>query len=246
MSLVSGRELYDVIDATWPAAATSDCGPFRIRDGKGGGKRVSAATVQGAFETADIAAAEDAMRALGQVSLFQIREGDEALDRALEARGYEVIDPVTIYAAKATDIATELPPRTAAIQAWEPLQIMREIWAEGGIDAARVDVMFRADEPKTGFVSRWQDKPAGASFCAMHEGISMVHAIEILPFQRRQGVGRWLMRRAAYWTLDHGGHTLSVICTRQNAAANGLYTSLGMSVVGQYHYRILRGEREEI
>ncbi len=68
MSLVSGRELYDVIDATWPAAATSDCGPFRIRDGKAG-QRVSAATVQGAFETADIAAAEDAMRALGQVSL---------------------------------------------------------------------------------------------------------------------------------------------------------------------------------
>ena len=239
MSLPTARTLYDVIDATWPAAAVSECGPFRIREGRGGGKRVSAATLRGAFAAEDITAAEDAMRGLGQVPLFQIREGDEALDAALEARGYTVIDPVTMYAAKAEDIATEVPPRTAAIQAWEPLEIMREIWASGGIDAARIEVMFRACEPKTGFVSRWRDKPAGASFCAMHDGISMVHAVEILPFQRRQGVGRWLMRRAAYWTLDHGGHTLSVICTDENAAANGLYASLGMSVVGQYHYRIL-------
>ena len=239
MSLPSASDLYDVIEATWPAAAVSDCGPFRIREGKGGGKRVSAATSAGPFEEADIAKAEEAMRALGQTPLFQIREGDDALDAALAARGYAVIDPVTMYAAKAEDIATELPPRTAAIQAWEPLQIMREIWASGGIDAARIDVMFRASDPKTGFVSRWRDKPAGASFCAMHEGISMVHAVEILPFQRRQGVARWLMRRAAYWTLDNGGHTLSVICTNANAAANGLYASLGMTVVGQYHYRIL-------
>lgn len=239
MSLPSARDLYDVIDATWPAAATSQCGPFLIREGRGGGKRVSAATLQGTFDEADIGTAEEAMRALGQTPLFQIRDGDEALDAALEARGYAVIDPVTMYAAKAEDIATEVPPRTAAIQAWEPLQIMREIWAAGGIGEARIDVMFRAVEPKTGFVSRWQDKPAGASFCAMHEGVSMVHAVEILPFQRRQGVGRWLMRRAAYWTLDNGGHTLSVICTNDNAAANGLYASLGMAVVGQYHYRIL-------
>lgn len=241
MSLPDTATLYDVIDATWPAAAVSDCGPFLIREGKGGGKRVSAATVKGAFDLGDIAAAEEAMRALGQPALFQIRAGDGALDAALAERGYEVIDPVTMYAAKAEDIATEVPPRTAAIQAWEPLEIMREIWASGGIDAARIEVMFRACEPKTGFVSRWRDKPAGASFCAMHEGISMVHAVEILPFQRRQGVARWLMRRAAYWTLDNGGHTLSVICTDANAAANGLYTSLGMSVVGQYHYRILAG-----
>jgi hypothetical protein len=31
---------------------------------------------------------------------------------------------------------------------------------------------------------------------------------------------------------------MSVICTQENAAANGLYTSLGMTLTGQYHYRI--------
>ncbi|MGR3713866.1 MAG: GNAT family N-acetyltransferase [Shimia sp.] len=237
MSLPDAKTLYDVVEATWPSASVTTLGPATIRDGQGGGKRVCAATVQGAFTEADLDAAEAAMIGLRQGKLFMIRDGDDALDAALATRGYDVIDPVTMYAAPATDIAVQRPPRTAAIAAWEPLRIMEEIWQAGGIGPARIDVMHRAEGPKTGFISRWNDKPAGTSFLAMHEGIGMVHALEILPFQQRQGVGRFLMQRAAFWVLDHGGHTLSVICTTANAAANGLYASLGMTVVGQYHYR---------
>ena len=72
---------------------------------------------------------------------------------------------------------------------------------------------------------------------SMCDGIGMVHALEILPGQRRQGVARWLMRKAAFWILDQGGHTLAVICTSRNQGANALYFSLGMKVVGEYHYR---------
>ncbi|WP_299355360.1 GNAT family N-acetyltransferase [uncultured Shimia sp.] len=239
MTLPSTQDLYEVVDATWPAAKTSRRGPFLIRDGQGGGKRVSAATLTASFESADIADAENAMRDLGQTPLFQVREGNSDLDDALAARGYEVIDPVTMYAVEASKLATERPPRTVAIETTGPLNIMREMWETGGIGPERVEVMNRACKPKAGFVSRWQDKPAGTSFIAMYNGISMIHAVEILPFQRRQGLGRWLMQRAAFWTRDNGGHTLSVICTDHNAAANGLYSSLGMSVVGRYHYRIL-------
>ena len=189
-SEITARTLYDVIDGTWPAAATHSCGCFTLRDGQGGGKRVSAATLNGDLVLDDIAAAEAGMRALNQQPLFQIREGDTELDVALETRGYEVVDPVIMYVISAKELATERPPRTAAIPAWEPLQIMKEIWAEGGIGPARLEVMNRAPMPKTGFVSRWQDKPAGTSFLGMHNGIGMVHALEILPFQRRQGVAR--------------------------------------------------------
>lgn len=236
-NLPDALKLYEVIEATWPPYATSPCGPFTIREGRGGGKRVSAATAEGPVMAEDLPAAEAAMRALGQTPLFQIREGDDALDALLDEAGYEIVDPVTMYAAAAQDIATERPPRTAAIPAWEPLRIMEEMWASGGIDANRIAVMYRASTPKTGFVSRWRDQPAGTSFLSMHDGIGMVHALEILPHQRREGVGRWLIRRAAYWVLDNGGHTLTVICTSRNEAANGLYSSLGMKVVGHYHYR---------
>ena len=236
---IDAETLYQVIEHTWPAAAHDGVGPFTIRDGQGGGKRVSAATADARVEDGDIPAAEAAMRDLGQTPLFMIRDGDTHLDSLLAHRGYDTIDPVTMYACPVEQRMGERPPRTAAIPVTEPMVIMREMWEAGGIGPERVKVMHRACKPKAGFVSRWQDKPAGTSFIAMHDGISMVHAVEILPFQRRQGLGRWLMQRAAFWTLDNGGHTLTVICTDQNAAANGLYSSLGMSVVGRYHYRIL-------
>ncbi|WP_435139587.1 GNAT family N-acetyltransferase [Pseudopelagicola sp. nBUS_19] len=235
--LPDAKKIYEVVEATWPPFALSNIGPFTIREGRGGGKRVSAATTCHTAGQEDITSAEVAMVDLGQDLLFQIRDGDEALDGVLAKAGYEVVDHVTMYAVEAGEIATERPPRTAAISAWEPLKIMEEIWAKGGIDRARIDVMHRAKGPKTAFVSRWRDQPAGASFVAMHNGIAMVHALEVLPHQRLQGVAHWLMKRAAFWVLDQGGHTLSVICTTQNVGANRLYSSLGMHVVGEYHYR---------
>ncbi|GAA6208978.1 GNAT family N-acetyltransferase [Cognatishimia sp. WU-CL00825] len=238
MTLPSIQTLYQVTEATWPPAAGSSAHGFTIRDGQGGGKRVSAATLEIDLSQADVAGAEQAMRQLKQTPLFQVRAGEEALDAQLAQRGYQIIDPVNIYAAPASDIATELPPRTIAIPAWEPLKIMEEIWEAGGIGPGRIKVMHRATSPKTGFLSRFNDAPAGTAFAAMSDGITMLHALEILPSQRRNGLARWAMRRAAYWTLDNGGHTLSVICTQANDAANGLYLSLGMHLIGQYHYRI--------
>ncbi|WP_370229275.1 GNAT family N-acetyltransferase [Cognatishimia sp.] len=238
MSLPSIQTLYDVTEATWPHAGAWNEGGFTIRDGQGGGKRVSAATLAGPLAEAKIETAEAAMRNLQQPLLFMLRAGEEDLDAELDARGYEVIDPVNIYAAKADALARDDIPRTIAIPAWEPLRIMEEIWAAGGIGPARIEVMRRACTPKTGIVSRFNDQPAGTSFMAMSQGISMVHALEILPGHRRSGLGRWAMHRAGQWTLKNGGHTVSVICTQANDAANGLYQSLGMSLIGAYHYRI--------
>ena len=238
MSLPDAQTLYDVVEHTWPCAGHQGVGPFTVREGKGGGKRVSAATADARFSTDDIPAAEEAMRALGQPLLFQIREGDSALDSALAHLGYDIIDDVTMYACPAELLMDVRPPRTAAIPVTEPMVIMREMWETGGIGKGRLDVMARAPQPKTYFISRWKDSPAGTSFLGMHKGIGMVHALEIMPHMRREGLGRWLMQRAAFWVHENGGHTLSVICTTANAAANGLYTSLGMTPVGRYHYRI--------
>lgn len=238
MTLPSIETLYAVCEATWPSASESEAGGFVIRDGQGGGKRVSAATLSGSLSNADLAAAEAAMQSLNQTPLFQVREGEDTLDEQLAAAGYTVVDPVNVYAAASETLATELPPRTVAIPAWEPLQIMKEIWAAGGIGPERIDVMYRAKGPKTGFVSRWQDRPAGTSYAAIHDGIAMLHALEILPEQRRNGLARWAMRRLAFWAMENDSQTVSVICTQSNCAANGLYQSLGMTKIGSYHYRI--------
>nr|WP_174822724.1 GNAT family N-acetyltransferase [Ruegeria lacuscaerulensis] len=214
-------------------------GPIQLREGQGGGSRVSAANALDPVTEADIDAAEAAMQAMGQKRIFCLRPGDEALDAQLSERGYEILDPVNVYSCP-IDHLTGIPiPRVTVFPTWEPLAIMREIWAQGGIGPRRLAVMHRAKGPKTGLLLRNDDKPAGTGFVAIYDGVAMVHALEILPAHRRQGVGQWAMRAAAFWAMDNRAHTLSVICTKANAGANGLYHSLGMEIVGEYHYRQL-------
>ena len=230
-------QLLDAVEGTWPPARVMRHGPWAVRDGAGGGKRVSAASAVDPVGAEDIATAEAAMQQLGQPRLFMLRAGEEALDALLEARGYAVVDPVTLYAAP-VDLLTDLPiPRVTAFAVWEPLAIMAEIWAAGGIGPARLAVMQRAGI-KTGILARQDDKPAGVGFVAIHNGVAMVHAVEVLPHQRRKGVAQWIMRRAAFWAAEQGAHTLAVLCTVANGPANALYQRLGFSTVTGYHYRI--------
>ena len=236
--MIDAKAIYDAIDGTWPAAAKTRVGAWTIRDGQGGGKRASAATCDGAI---DIVAAEIAMQSLNQTPLFMIRHGEDTLDAILDARGYEIIDPTNAYAI-ATKALTDIPiPRVTAFVIWEPLAIMEEIWAKGGIGPARLNIMARA-KTKTGILARWNEKPAGAGFVAIHEGIAMVHAVEVLAQQRRQGVAQWIMRCAALWAEKNGAHTLTVLTTADNGPANALYQGLGFAPAPGYHYRI-RPER---
>ena len=234
--------LFAALDGTWPAAHYTRHGPWLLRAGQGGGSRVSAATAEGMVEEADLAEAETAMSAMGQSPLVMVRPGDGPLDALLERRGYAVKDPVIAYACPVRHLTDVTLPRVTVLPVWEPLAIMREIWEEAGIGPARLAVMERAKGPKTGLLARYNDKPGGTGFVALHHGVAMLHALEILPHQRQQGLGKWMMRAAAHWAAEHGAHTLAVVCTRANDGANALYSALGLSVVGQYHYRAFSGE----
>jgi GNAT superfamily N-acetyltransferase len=236
--------LYDVIDATWPAAGFHRAGPWILREGRGGGKRVSSATADGAVSEDDIDTAERGLADLDQPALFMIRDGQAGLDRMLAARGYGVIDPVVAWACPVAQLTNVPMPQITVFAIWEPLAIMREMWAQGGIGRARLAVMDRVRGAKTGLLARYNDKPGGTAFVATHDRVAMLHALEILPHQRQQGLGKWMMRGAAFWAAEQGSDTLSVVCTRANAGANALYASLGMAVVGEYHYRHLTTRKD--
>ena len=222
--------LAQVMEATWPPARTWDCGPFTLRDGAGGGKRVSAATCAGNWTEADITAVEAAMAE----PLILIGAGQDALDQALAARGYRLVDPVVAYAAPVSDIAGEVPWLTT-FPHWPPLEVTRAIWDDGGIGPARLAVMDRVAGAKTAVLARAGDRPAGAVFVAMTGAEAMVHALEVRPGQRRLGVGAHLLRAAANWAVAQGAARLSLVVTAQNAAARALYARAGMQGVGQYH-----------
>ncbi|MBV0913297.1 GNAT family N-acetyltransferase [Anianabacter salinae] len=227
------------MDATWCAARQWRDGPWTIRDGQGGGKRVSAATAEAPWTAADINTAETAMRALGQAPLFRVSPAEQDLDTALAARGYVILDPVVIYAMPVAKMAAEPIRRVSAFQIWPPLAIMRDLWAEGGIGPDRIAVMDRVAPPKTSILARERDRPAGVAFVARDGGRALIHAIEVTPELRRAGVGRNILRMACHWAAANGADWLGLAVTRANEGANALYASLGMVPVEQYHYRQL-------
>lgn len=229
------QDFAAAMEATWPALAYDSLGPWRLRTGGGGGKRVSAASAEAPWQPQDIPQAEAAMRALGQEPLFVIWPQDGALDQALAARGYRVVDPVVGYHAP---IAAFAPPAPlAGFAHWPPLEIAREIWEAEGIGPGRQAVMARVEGPKAAVLGRLGDRPAGVGFVAVAGRTAMLHALEVRPDLRRQGVAGQILRAAALWAGAQGADRLALAVTEANSGARALYASLGMQPVGQYHYR---------
>jgi GNAT superfamily N-acetyltransferase len=230
------HQLFGVLDATWPPARFVAQGPWTLREGKGGGQRVSAATANSPVTETDIDSAEARMHELGQSPIFMIRPQDTLLDAMLGHRGYRIADPVTAYVAPIHALTRDLPPTTAT-PVWPPLTVQREIWEHGGIDEARIAVMERAASPKTTLLGRAGDSPAGVAFVAVSEGIAMLHALEVATDHRRLGLGAALLHGAANWALAQGAAWLALMVTTANAPANALYRRLSMVPATNYHYR---------
>ena len=234
MSTPDAQSLLATLEATWPPAGRESCQGWLMRDGAGGGKRVSATSPL--TPDADILQAEAAMRARRQRPLFRLTDTDAALDAALGVRGYRVLDPTLIYLAPVADLARK-PGPVRLFTLWPPLAIMREIWAAGGIGPGRLAVMERAPGPKTGLVARIDDRAAGVGFCALAGDIAMLHAVEVQPAYRRKGVGALILSGAAHWAEQAGAQWMALAVTQANAGACALYEGCGMMIAARYHYR---------
>lgn len=231
--------LLAAMDATWPPAALHPAEGWLVREGRGGGNRVSCITRTG--EGADIALAEAAARRLGQVPIFRLAPGaaagDAALDAELAARGYRIDHPVAFHAAPVARLAVE-PPPISAFTIWPPLAIQRQIWAETGTGPARLAIMERAPAPKAALLGRSRDKSAGAGFVAVAGPVAMLHALAVRPDLRRLGTARHMLGRAALWAGEAGAQVLALAVEVENAGAIALYEAAGMDRAGGYHYRV--------
>ena len=238
MSFPNAQKLYAVIDGTWPAAVKQALGPWTVRLDDSNSSRVNAATAELPCDDTDIAIAQDAMIEGKQRPLFMIREGEDALDDILAARGYLIKDPVNMYAAAITDIAAS-DGAAQATEKWPPIAEQAQVWAQGGIGPGRIAVMDRAREPKVTLLGQVNATPAATAYVAIAADCAMIHALEVAASHRRMGLARDLTCAAARWAQAHGATYLTLVTTQENVAANALYASLGMTLVGHYHYRIL-------
>ncbi len=226
-----------VLEATWPPARRWREAGFTLRDGQGGGKRVSAATLAADLAGADVTRAEAAMRKAGGPVLFRVRDDQRDLDEVLAGRGYHRVDPTLIYTAAAETLLNPAQAPLDAVASETLLGIAQDIWALGGIGPARLNVMHRASFPRAFLLARLDDRAAGTGFLALHQGTAMVHALEVRPPVRRRGAARAMIHRAAKWAHSKGAAQIALAVTEGNTAANTLYQTLGMTVSGRYHYR---------
>ena len=233
--------LLDLMDLGWPAASTQVVGPWVVREGRGGGRRVSSASVSGpgADTPEALAAAEMQHARFGQRTVFRLTPDDAAddaaADAALAARGYRVEEPSGLRTAP---LPAEGPERLTAFPLWPPLAITVEIWEAGGIGAARRQVMDRAAGPKAAILGRVEDRAAGALYAVVTGDWLMVHALHVEPALRRKGLAQNLMRGAAAWGRDQGAGRIALAVTEANAGANALYDRMGFDRAGRYHYRV--------
>lgn len=228
MTLPDVARLMRALDATWPPVSATREGALILREGAGGGKRVSASL------PAPGASPRDVLRA----DLIRLTD-TEAADYPSHP-DHRRVDPTVFYAAPVSSLA-QRQPVGQSYAVWPPVAVMRRLWAAGGIGPARLAVMERAAQPKTALLLRAGDAPAGLAFVALDGDIAMVHALEVAAKARRQGIGTKVVRTAAHWAQGQGATVLALAVTRANAAAGALYRQLGMAERGGYIYLARRG-----
>lgn len=242
MNLPTADEVFAVLDATWPAASACNISGWTIREGQGGGSRVSAAT-RNVSKGCLIKTAESAMLDLGQPPKFMVRNGEQDLDKELMDQGYGCLDPTVLYAGPVSLLTAHPVPHMSTFEFWPPLAIVKEIWADAGITDQRIAVMNRVRGPKVSILGRTENRASAAAFVAIERKIAMLHALEVTPALRRKGVGRNILRAAAHWAQEHGADFIALAVTAANVPANALYSAAGLTEVGKYHYRV-KNEQE--
>lgn len=235
MQRPSPTDLFDAVDATWAPLAFHHHAGWLIREGAGGGQRVSATTLLPETQNYKISTACTKMASLGQQPLFMIRNADTILDAELQGLGYQIVDPVVILIAPIAELFKNFPDQMQTIHALnEPDNNAKKIWAAGGIDQKRLDVMARVTGPKT-VLSAGE---MGVAFAAIHNDIAIVHAVEVASNHRRKGVANAMMHKAFEWAKDQKCEWGAVLTVRVNIPARNLYENLGMTKAAAYHYRL--------
>jgi GNAT superfamily N-acetyltransferase len=238
--LKNGSDIFEAIDVTWPAEKFLEIPKWKLRRSAKGGKRVSAATAIGAPDISDIKLAENKMVQWHQDKLFMIKKNEILLDEALSASGYRVIDPTNIWSISSKNLSIQKTLPVKAFTIFPPLAIQRELWRANHIPPSRIEIMDRVKTHKTTIFGRINARPAASAFVAVSNKFAMVHALVVDKKCRRQGMGKFVMQKVGSWAYQMGAESVVALCTEKNCSANILYKSLGMQVIGKYHYRVLK------
>ena len=237
--MTNAARLLDALDQSWPAAEYANAGTLRVGRGCGGGMRVGSATAitDGPVAAADMAKARAINKGWAQASVFRAL-ADSRFATSLQAHGLNAQAPTEILSIPIAQLIDVPVPPLTVFPIWPPLAIQRQLWAAAGIGPERMDVMKRCALPRTALLGRMKDHAAAVGYVAASGSVAAIHAIDVIPGMRRKGLGRWMLRAAAFWGAEHGCDELALAVRADNHPAKELYRAMGLEPSGSYLYYV--------
>ncbi|MFG1942593.1 GNAT family N-acetyltransferase [Nonomuraea sp. NPDC048826] len=229
-----------LVHEAWPAWEQVALGGWVLRHAGGVTKRANSVLAAGQPEDLDaaIAAAEAFYAERSVPCAFSIGAGaPPGLDRALDARGYALVDPTVVMAGtirgKASwPVRIEKRPWQGWLEAW---------WA---VDGRYADGLEAAERILTGVPALYAAVEEDGVPVSVGRGVPQgetlgVYCMATLPAFRRLGLARAVLRALAAAGDTPGAY---LVVTERNLAAREFYRSEGLEPAGGYHYRLRAGK----
>jgi GNAT superfamily N-acetyltransferase len=236
------RQLEERAFNAWPALQTVLVDGWLVRFADGYTKRANSASpylLEAAPAAAVLATVEALYRRHGLPPIFRLtplgRVDDSA---ALEAHGYRAIDTSLVMTAPLAP--SPAPDGSVTLEA-RPAPGWLDGFAAGnrhgpGIRPA-LDTLLAAIRLPTAYATLGnRDGVHGYGLGVVERGMVGLFDILVNERARRRGFGRRLVAALMDWGRREGARTAYLQVTADNAAALGLYRSLGFEVVYSYGY----------
>ncbi len=171
-----------------------------------------------------------------QVGFPLSQPGD--LDARLAERGYVIHDPVTtlIKAVAPVEMPADVVLRDAPSPAWLSVYLSnvtpdRRPFAES--------ILERVPGPRVFVEAVRGGGVVATALGVFFERTVIAECVGTAAAARRQGAAAAVMRALEAWANGQDAHTIGLQAVTSNAPAQGLYTALGYTAAGTYHYRYL-------
>lgn len=240
------RELEEISRNAWPALRQAERDGWLLRQARGHTKRANSvhAILPGDRPLADVIAwAETCYARAGLATIFRLTPlSPEALEDALAARGYVLVEPSLV---QVTDMQSgwSYAPDVMLTDLDDPTWLTAFARADGLSTAqqATLHAMLAAIVPNATLARIEQHGEAVAFGMAVAErGYVSFYDMLTRSDHRRRGHGRRIMESLMAWGRDHGARRGALQVVEANAPARALYASFGFSTVYGYRYRVLR------
>ncbi|MFA1545807.1 GNAT family N-acetyltransferase [Actinomadura chokoriensis] len=229
--------LGELVAEAWPAPSTQDIGGWLLRHADGVTKRANSVLPVG--EPGDVGqAVERAERfygALGLPTVFSVdaQARPKELDRFLDGRGYELVDPTI-----AMETELDGPYEQGGVEIAEaPSQEWLDLW--WSVDGRYDHQLPMAEKILTGVPAGYASLDGVAVGRGVLQGEWLgVYAMAVAPEARRQGLGRRVLEALLGWGREQGCDRAYLVVVARNAPARAMYEAAGFVQAGGYHYRV--------